>query len=658
MNAYAKMLRDHPLFQGLSARVLSRLTANASILEFSKGSVVVEERDVCDALFAVISGRCQATMTTSDGSQQVLAIYGPGETFGERALLGRDRFWTTIHVVTDCTILRIEAADVLRVVDKSSVFEKGLEKRVYDLMRTIRREDRRGRLQRVAVFCGVSEHARGSIIAQNVASALRKESGRSVLNVEVALGDDGPTLSDCDKFNKSDLNELRKMAGFRKEESGLWELRVNAKSGGDEVEFVAPLIGHLARHARYLVIHVGHEVPGPIVQEFLVQSDLPYILLTQRPDDIYRTHLLVRQLRDHPSSELVSVLPVVCLDDEERAIPYVELDSQVGGSVHGFIHGLPMDSPDAHNHYLQFPEGRFGWHIRYLAREIGRRRIGLALSAGGAKSLAHIGVIQVLEGNGIDVDVVAGSSMGGLVGALWSYGLSGDKIEHIARRIQTPWGRWRLIDPTFPPRRGFIRGTRSKHIVRQAIGDAHFSDMKRQLRIVATDLNTLEKVVFDSGEVAPIVQASMAMPGIVVPVKLNGGTLVDGGVSDPMPVDVLMRMGVEKIIAVNTIPNPEDMKSCAVLYRETGKNNKRSPLTWLNRRVNVFAGGNFVDIVAKSMHGAETRVAEGACKQADVVLRPVVCEGRWHDFANAVKYVELGRRVAQENIDELIALAQ
>lgn len=658
MNTYAKMLRDHPLFRGLSARVLSRVTANASILEFSKGSVVVKERDVCDALFTVISGRCQATMTISDGSQQVLAIYGPGETFGEGALLGRDRIWTTIHVVTDCTILRIEAADVFRVVDKSSVFEKGLEKRVYDLMRTIRRENRRGRLQRVVVFYGVSEHVRGSVIAHNVASALRKESGRSVLNIEVILDDGGPSLSDCDKFNKSDLNELRKMAEFHKEESGLWELRVGAKSSENEVEFVAPLVSHLSRHAHYLVIHVADNIPGPVVQEFLVQSDLPYILLRQRPDDIYLAHLLVRQLRDHPSGELVLALPVICLVDEERAMPYAELDSQVGTNVHGVIHGLRMDSPDAHNHYLQFPEGRFSWDIRYLAREIGRRRVGLALSAGGAKSLAHIGVIQVLEGNGIEVDVVAGASMGGLVGALWAYGLTGEKIEYIARRIQTPWGRWRLIDPAFPPRRGFIRGKRSEYIVRQAIGDAHFSDMKRQLRIVATDLNTLEKVVFDSGEVAPVVHASMAMPGIVVPVKLNGSTLVDGGVTDPMPVDALMQMGVEKIIAVNTIPNSEDMKSCEVFYEETGKRNRRSPLTWLNRRVNVFAGGNFVDIVAKSMHGAETCVAEGACKHADVVLRPVVCEGRWHDFANAVKYVELGRQVAKENLDELVALTQ
>jgi len=403
---------------------------------------------------------------------------------------------------------------------------------------------------------------------------------------------------------------------------------------------------------------VGHDVPGLIVQEFLVQSDLPYILLTQRPDDIYRTNLLVRQLRDHASGELVSPLPVACLDDEERAMSYVELDKHVGAPVHGFIHGLKLDSPDAHSHYLQYPEGRFSWHIRYFAREIGRRRIGLALSAGGAKSLAHVGVIQVLEANGINVDVVVGTSMGGLVGALWAYGLNGEQMELIARRIQSPWGRWRLIDPVFPPRRGFIRGRRSQHIMRQAIGDAHFSDMKRQLRIVATDLDTLERVVFDSGEVAPVVHASMAMPGIVVPVKLNGGTLVDGGVADPMPVDVLLEMGVEKIIAVNTIPNPEEMKSRAVLYQETGKNAKRSPFTWLNRRVNVFAGGNLVDIVAKSMHGAETRAAESSCKQADVVLRPVECEGRWHDFANAVKYVELGRHVAQEQIEELVALAQ
>ena len=208
---------------------------------------------------------------------------------------------------------------------------------------------------------------------------------------------------------------------------------------------------------------------------------------------------------------------------------------------------------------------------------------------------------------------------------------------------------------------GFLRGKRIQQILRENIGDAHFSDMAKSLRVIATDLDTLERISFDSGEVAPVIHASMAMPGVVVPVQLNGRTFVDGGVADPIPVDVLIEMGVEQIIAVNTIPNPEEMRYALQIEREMapkGVRKKRRIRDFLNRYMNYFAGGNVLDIWVKSMHGAETRVAEGACKQADVVLRPVACGAKWHDFGNALKYIELGRQVAEEKIDEIRALAR
>ncbi|MDA0989931.1 MAG: patatin-like phospholipase family protein [Verrucomicrobia bacterium] len=658
MNAYTKLLRVHPLFASLSTRALNRLLANATSQEYAKGSVVVRERDPGDALFVVISGRCQSIAMLPDGTEQLIDVFVPGDTFGERPLLARDRHWTTIRVITDCVLLRIAASDVLHAIEQNSRLEKELDRRVHRQIRGLRQKRDPERLGRVAAFAAVSTSARGSIVAHNTAWAVRQQTGRTVLVVELVKGAGKPSLSDWRHAHELSADELRHMSQVRQEDSGLWELTLQVDGREDESTCVATLLSVLARHVRYVLVHAGPDVPGRVVQEVLIQSDLPYVLLTQRPDDIYRSNLLVRHFRDHPAAGLSQPIPMVILEHDEHAQPYESLDRQIGVSVHGFIHGLSQASDDTKGHYHSSPGGRFNAHIRHLANEIGRRRIGLALSAGGAKSLAHIGVIQVLEENNIDVDVIAGTSMGALCGALWAHGVDGKAMEQLARRNESPWGLWKLIDPVFPPRRGFIRGNQVRRVVQSVIGDAHFSDLERQLRVVATNLETLERVVFDSGEVAPVVHASMAMPGIVVPVDLNGQTLVDGGVADPLPVGVLMEMGVERIIAVNTIPSPDELRSCAIVRREVPPR-RRSPIShWFNQQVNYFATGNVLDIWAKSMLGSGTRMAEGACKQADVVLRPVSCDGRWHDFGHPSRYIELGRQVAEAQLDTIKALVK
>jgi len=110
------------------------------------------------------------------------------------------------------------------------------------------------------------------------------------------------------------------------------------------------------------------------------------------------------------------------------------------------------------------------------------------------------------------------------------------------------------------PRKGFIRGGAVRRRLQQTIGDAHFSELVRPIRVVATNLYTLDRVVFSAGEVASAVHASIAIPGVCAPVVIDGETYVDGGIADPMPVDVLEEMGIDHIIAVNTIPTPAYMR--------------------------------------------------------------------------------------------------
>ncbi len=290
----------------------------------------------------------------------------------------------------------------------------------------------------------------------------------------------------------------------------------------------------------------------------------------------------------------------------------------------------------------------------------GRPRLGLALSSGGAKGLSHVGVIQVLEENGIQVDVIAGCSMGAYVAAIWSFGHDGATMEKLAREVEGRFGLWRLVDPVFPPRQGFMLGAAIKGRLQRTIGALQFSDMIRPARVVATDLDTLERVVFSSGEVASAVHASIAIPGVCAPVTIGDRTYIDGGIADPMPVDVLEEMGVTKIIAVNTIPTPAYMRCCREMEREQEelRGRRRNLLRMLNQQLNYFARGNILDVMMRAVHGAQIRVAEESCRRADVVLRPLAIDARWYEFDKPGKYIALGRRAAEEHLDEIRALVK
>jgi NTE family protein len=318
------------------------------------------------------------------------------------------------------------------------------------------------------------------------------------------------------------------------------------------------------------------------------------------------------------------------------------------------MRGFPLRSDPA------WPDHRFELHVNRLAREIARRRVGLALSSGGAKGLAHIGVIQVLEENGIEVDCIAGASMGSYVGSIWAYGLDGVKLEKAARELEGRWGLLRLMDPVIPPRRGFIRTRRTVARLRRSIGEAHFSDLVRPLRVLSTRLDTLERVVFSTGDVASAVEASIAIPGVCVPVTLDGETYIDGGISDPLPVDVLMEMGIERIIAVNVIPTPERLRYWLDCERE--KNGReRAPTSFgrfLHQHFDYGAHGNILDTMMCAINGAQTRVAEAAAREADLVLRPLANDAVWHDFTRPQKYIALGRAAAEGQLAELLRLTK
>jgi len=181
-----------------------------------------------------------------------------------------------------------------------------------------------------------------------------------------------------------------------------------------------------------------------------------------------------------------------------------------------------------------------------------RPRLGLALGSGAARGLAHIGVLKVLEEAEITIDIIAGTSMGAFIGAMYAAGVPIDHMEKAALEID--WRRMaRLLDPVLPTS-GLTDSKKLVSFMAELLPARDFEDLNRPLAITATDINTGEAVIIKQGDLLEALRAGLAFPGIFSPVRFGQRFLVDGGLCKPIPIDVARHLGADKVIGVCTIP--------------------------------------------------------------------------------------------------------
>jgi len=239
-------------------------------------------------------------------------------------------------------------------------------------------------------------------------------------------------------------------------------------------------------------------------------------------------------------------------------------------------------------------------------------RVGLALGGGAARGFAHIGVIQVLEEQGIKVDVVTGTSAGSLVAALYASGKTGAELGQLAQTMD----ELAITDWSFPGR-ALIRGEALARYVREQTGGKAIEQMKIPLGIVATDLDSGAGVLFQRGDPGVAVRASSAVPAVFQPVKIGNREYVDGGLVSPVPVRHARQMGAELVVAVDISAVPEGAPTGDAL----------------RMLLQTFA------IMGRSINQFEL-------KEADVVIRPKLQGVSSADFTNRAKSLQAGREAA------------
>jgi NTE family protein len=217
-------------------------------------------------------------------------------------------------------------------------------------------------------------------------------------------------------------------------------------------------------------------------------------------------------------------------------------------------------------------------------------KIALALGGGAAKGFAHVGVIKVLEANGIVPDIITGTSAGSVVGSLYAAGYSASQLEQIAIRLdESDLTDWTLSS------RGFIKGEKLQAFINAQVKNRPIEKLARPFGAVATDLDSGQRVVFRLGNTGQAVRASASIPNVFLPVVIQGHRYVDGGLVSPVPVSAAREMGADLVIAVDITARPKS-------GRATG----------------------FLSMLDQSLNIMSASALAHELKQADVVIHPQV----------------------------------
>ncbi len=252
------------------------------------------------------------------------------------------------------------------------------------------------------------------------------------------------------------------------------------------------------------------------------------------------------------------------------------------------------------------------------------KKVGLALGSGFARGLAHIGVLKVLEREGIPVDMIAGTSIGSVIGGLCALVADVARITQLAQELGSSRFSF-ILDPALP-KTGLVRGKKIESRLKSLFGDTEFSDLRIPFACLATDIDDGGEVVIKEGLVREAARASISVPVLLAVVKREGRYLVDGGLVNPVPVSVLKAMGADIIIAVNVLP-----------YLEIPGSDEP----------NIF------DVIMQTLHISNYRMIATSLAGADIVIEPRVMDIGYADFHRVDEGIMRGESAAEQVIPDI-----
>jgi predicted acylesterase/phospholipase RssA/CRP-like cAMP-binding protein len=498
-----ELLRRDPFFASQTSAVISDLVDACEVVEVPGGTCLLRAGQSLDALLGVLHGALRALRRSDDGREETIREFCRGETIGVMGLLSKRPFPVELFAIRDSTLLHLPRARFVALAARHPTLvlrlARLMSERAFDVLELLVGHVREARAGRGANL---------ALLPLSLDPAVRELGDRLIV-----------ALQGQRRLTRVTADFVDHMLG------------AGAAAGeGAESARVTAWLSNL-EHAADVVLYECDPRQPRWTARCRRQSD----------------RLVVVAAADHDPSAIARALGEERPGGLARPIDLV------------LLHSARTTVPSGTRAWAALPDVRALHHVRprhrgdvaRVARHLVGRPTGLVLSGGGARGIAHVGVIAAIVEAGMAIDYVCGTSMGAIFAASLALGFDIARMRHeVSQLFARPFA---LYDPTLPIS-SLLAGKKLSHVLHRQLGDADIEDLWLPFFCVSTDLSRAQLVVHDRGCLWKAVRASCSIPGIFPPLPLDGRTLVDGGLVDNLPLDLLVERCAGPIIAVDVFP--------------------------------------------------------------------------------------------------------
>lgn len=630
---------DSDIFGRLDDDVLDRVASNSTERRFGKGEIVFSEGDPGDSVAIVFSGELSVW---SGQPPKVVRILGPGNAVGELAALIGEARSATVTASRPTVLLEIESELFRELCQSEARLMEQVSRLVAQRLATAHSSSS-GTDSYTVVVVGSERGLSGAgLVASGVASMAAQITGARQLLIRLEPPDsDGRSARDQNLLEQLGQLPLEDLRSRVEHPEGVGDL-------GVLTAFAAQLGGSDARRSLDLIIAKLGPGCRLVVVEVGVATNNSLESVARLADTVIRVVSAASGLGGDQSGRDQDAI------SGPRQIEVLNLFNQ--GTSPVAVHEmqpfvLPVDEglvgvrfPGQVDHINDHPLAPGPRVLGRLTRCVLGSTVGIALGGGAAFGIAHVGVLQVLDRAGIPVDLVAGTSMGSIVGAGYAAGLPTDEMAEIAVRLGTSARTILSAVNLHPLRPGLLSADRLEGIFTPFLGNNRdFEQLVVPFRAVTTDIERGERVCIKSGSVSEAFRASASIPMLVAPSRKDGRVLVDGAVVDPVPAGVVREMGSDLCLSVNVVPQPRLGVSTSV-SRLAGRAAELNPLAIFRRGQ---AGPNIVDLAMNTIQALQFELGDFKAIGADVRINPDLADMTWIEFWRAPELIERGQEAAE-----------
>lgn len=635
-------LKRNPIFSALGEEVLGQLADCLRTISHEKGTLLLRDGDPVDGLYLIRSGRVRV-ITAVGPDEKTIAYLGRGDAVGELSMLTGEVQEFSAILDTPCEFLVLSKKEFDVILETHPLvgisLSRALSRRLAVSFHPPQEHSKQPQI--VALFPGLPREA-SLLSTVNMAISLVEQTRRKVVLLDISprSGDVAqslglhPPLTTEANFRPEDLQDFPALhRSIVTHPSGLEILSIHPQAlKGGLLSSVPSLLGILKDQYDFTLIQIPVE-KDPLSAAVLQEADkVLYLRWDQATDLGDQTFQILQELLGTATTTVWTVSlqhpSGLGAPTADFRIPWLESFHQPFRES-----GLP---------YLSYSQGAAAMAgFERIARALGKLRVGLAMGSGAAYGYTLVGLLKVFEREGIPIDMVAGTSMGALLGGFFAAGKTPTEIEEVSRTITKHWLFQNIMGDITFPLSGFLAGQTLSAFLRSVIGTIEFQQLPIPFAAVATDIRSGHEVVMKEGRVTDAIRASTSLPILFKPLLHKGRYLVDGGLVNPVPTSTVANMGADILISVNLTAKPSVRRGLG-RYRRTFPLAPRSP--------------SVMEIFFKMLYTMQYEIAQARTEIAHVVIAPDVRDFLWTDFHRSDDILKIGAAATEEALPKIKSL--